>query len=366
MMTILKVLVPLWVGLTALGGAQAGAADAGSVDGGERDGADAGSALPVRLRLRAGGDVMMGTSFPEGHLPPEDGEHLLDAVAPIIADSDLTFVNLEGPLCDHGETKKCKRSKNCYAFRSPTRYGRYLQQAGVDVVSTANNHSGDFGELCRRETESTLDALGIAWSGPPGSVATVQRSGLNIGLVAFHTSGACNDVNDRAGELKLIRAAKANHDLVVVSFHGGAEGARATHVIRGAEKFHGENRGDLTAFAHAAIDAGADLVLGHGPHVVRAIEFYRSKMIAYSMGNFATYGRFDLGGRLARGMVLEVELGADGAFLGGRVIPTRQRDRGIPELDPDGPLLAELRALTLADFPGSGAKISPEGQILPP
>src|SRR3954468_20603787 len=143
---------------------------------------------------------MLGTADPEGNLPPEDGLHSLDEVRELLKDAELTFINLEGPLCDSGESSKCKTRKTCYAFRCPTRYGKFLVEAGVDLASTANNHSGDFGEVCRRETEKTLDEAGITWSGPKGTVGTrTLPDGRKLKLIAFHTSGSCNDVNDLAG-----------------------------------------------------------------------------------------------------------------------------------------------------------------------
>ncbi|WNG13237.1 CapA family protein [Cystobacter fuscus] len=319
----------------------------------------------ARLRIRAVGDVMLGTSFPEGLLPPDDGAASLATVAPLLRDADLTFINLEGPLCDHGATQKCRRGGNCYAFRSPTHYGRYLKDAGVDLASTANNHSGDFGELCRRETEATLDSLGIAWSGPAGTVATVEKNGLRVGMVAFHTSANCNHVNNHATAAALVRQVKAAHDLVLVSFHGGAEGGKALNIPQGTEMFYGENRGDLRAFTHAVIDAGADLVIGHGPHVVRALEFYKDKLILYSLGNFATYGSFNLKGPQGLGMIADVELDAQGRFLSGRLLPTRQEGRGIPQPDPSGEVLPLVRRLTGEDFPTTGALVGPDGRITP-
>ena len=318
------------------------------------------------LRIRAVGDIMLGSSFPEGHLPPEDGAHSLDDVRGLLGDADLTFANLEGPLCDSGSTKKCRPNAapgTCYAFRSPTRYGKYLADAGVDVVSTANNHSGDFGEGCRRETELTLDALGIKWSGPPGTVATLERDGRKIAVIAFHASNATNDLNDIKAAEKLVRATRATHDLVLVSFHGGAEGPGKTHVVPGHEFAGGEDRGDLRAFAHAVVDAGADLVIGHGPHVVRAIEVYKGRLIAYSLGNFATYGRFALGGRLALGAVLEVELRGDGTFQRGRLFPTRQEGLGIPRRDPENAALTEVKSLSAEDFPKTGILVAPDGSL---
>ena len=319
----------------------------------------------ARVRIRAVGDVMLGTDFPEGLLPPDDGVSSLSAVAPLLRDADLTFVNLEGPLCDNGETKKCRKTGNCYAFRSPTRYGKYLQEVGVDVASTANNHSGDFGELCRRETEATLDTLGIVWSGPPGSVATLERNGLRIGMVAFHTSAACNYLNDTASASALVRSAKQNHDLVLVSFHGGAEGGKALNIPKGSEIFFGENRGNLRLFTHAVIDAGADLVLGHGPHVARAMEFYKDRLIVYSMGNFATYGSFNLKGPQGLGMIVDVELDSQGRFRAGRILPTKQEGRGIPVPDAAAEVIPLVRRLTGEDFPDTGAQIGADGVISP-
>jgi poly-gamma-glutamate capsule biosynthesis protein CapA/YwtB (metallophosphatase superfamily) len=315
------------------------------------------------LRLRAVGDMMLGTSVPAGKLPPDDGAHLLDAVSPLLQDADLTFANLEGPLCDSGQSTKCRRSANCYAFRTPTAYARYFAAAGVDLASTANNHSGDFGEPCRRETERALDAQGIAWSGPPGSIGRKTVNGRRVALVAFQTSASCNDVNDLAAAKALVTKAKADADVVVVSFHGGAEGTRATHVKDGVERYLGENRGDLKTFAHGVIDAGADVVFGHGPHVLRGMELYRGHLIAYSLGNFATYGRFDLSGPLGVSVVLEVTLGEGGAFVGGRLFATKQEGQGVPALDPSGRGIALVRELTQQDFPRTGVVVGTDGAL---
>ncbi|RKH51001.1 CapA family protein [Corallococcus sp. AB050B] len=319
----------------------------------------------AKLRIRAAGDLMLGTTVPEGYLPPEGGGSVIAAVRPLLEDADLTFVNLEGPLCDTGKTTKCRSPANCYAFRSPTSFGDSLKEAGVDVVSTANNHSGDFGEECRRATESTLDALGIAWSGPPGSVATVERNGLKIGLVAFHTSAGCNHLNNLPTATALVKQTAATHDIVIVSFHGGAEGGKALHVPQGKEMFFGEDRGDLRVFTHAVVDAGAHLVLGHGPHVARAMEFYQGRLIAYSMGNFATYGRFNLKGPQGLGMILEVELDANGRFSNGRILPTKQVGEGITWPDPDANVVSLVRKLTTEDFPETGARIADDGRLSP-
>ncbi|HJN76216.1 MAG TPA: CapA family protein [Myxococcota bacterium] len=317
------------------------------------------------VRLRAVGDVMLGTDFPAGYMPPNDGADLLDEVEDLLRDADLTFANLEGPLCDGGTTTKCGTGGNCYAFRSPTRYGDYVAQAGVDLASTANNHAEDFGVECRVQTEATLDQLGIAYSGRPGTIARVEHEGLRIAMIGFHTAPSGHHLNDHDTAMALIRTIAAEVDVLIVSFHGGAEGSKAIHVPRGRETFYGEDRGDLRVFAHGAVDNGADLILGHGPHVPRAMEIYEDRLIAYSLGNFATYGRFNLSGYLGVGLVLEVVLDDQGRFVSGRIIPTEQLGQGVPAPDPEGRAVDLVRKLSEEDFPSTGVVVAQDGTLGP-
>ena len=152
----------------------------------------------------------------------------------------------------------------------------------------------------------------------------------------------------------------------MVSFHGGGEGAGYQHVGRGTEEFLGESRGDLRRFSHAVVDAGADLVLGHGPHVVRGMEVYRGRLIAYSLGNFATYGKFGLRGPTALSLILEARIApGDGSFQGGRIHAARQRKPGGPHLDPERRVVPVLRRLSTSDFGKTAARITPDGVISP-
>jgi poly-gamma-glutamate capsule biosynthesis protein CapA/YwtB (metallophosphatase superfamily) len=317
------------------------------------------------LRLRAVGDLMIGSDFPAPTFPPAGAEHALDAVKDLLADADLTFGNLEGPLCDGGTTTKCKPGENCYAFRTPTRFAATYRDAGFDLASIANNHAEDFGPSCRKQTMDALDGVGIAWSGTPGTVATREVNGAKVGMVAFHTNPNSNYVNDPREVEALVRAASATHDLVIVSFHGGAEGSKAGHVPRGGETFYGENRGDLRAFARTAIGAGADLVLGHGPHVWRGLELVDGHLVAYSLGNFATYGLFRLEGALGTSAVLEVTLGPDGRLVTGKLLPTLQANGGLPAPDPAAKVVGMVRDLSAADFPDTAPVIDTDGAIRP-
>ncbi len=314
---------------------------------------------------------MLGSTFPDetgGMLPPDDGKAILAEVAPILSAADLAFANLEGPLADEGTSEKCARSKpgRCYAFRVPTRYAERLKSAGIDAVSLANNHANDFGDAGRASTRAALEAAGIRYSGAPGEVARLDVRGRRIALIAFATSGGMNDLRDVPGAARAISEAKASADLVFVSMHGGAEGADREHVPLGHEEFLGEDRGDLRTFAHAAVDAGADLVIGHGPHVVRGVEIYRGRLVAYSLGNFATYGGMSLSGPNGLSLVLEAKLAPDGAFLGGRIHPARQVRPGGPRLDPAGTVIGVVRRLSSEDFGASAARVSDDGTIAAP
>jgi hypothetical protein len=148
-----------------------------------------------------------------------------------------------------------------------------------------------------------------------------------------------------------------------VSFHGGAEGTGAQNVPRQTELFLGEKRGNLPLFAHTVIDAGADLVLGHGPHVLRGMEIYKDRLIDYSLGNFATYGWFSLKAETALTAIVEVRLAADGKFIGGKIHSGRQEGLGVPVLDRSGTAVKKVRSLSTTDFGGSAPKIADDGTI---
>jgi Bacterial capsule synthesis protein PGA_cap len=316
--------------------------------------------------VTAVGDVMLGTTFPdESTLPPNDGADLLAEVAPFLRRGDVVFGNLEGPLVDGGVSAKCrgKREGTCYAFRVPTRYGKYLKEAGFTAMGLANNHAMDFGLEGRASSRQTLEAVQIAHTGETGDIARLTVKGRKIAVIALATYPGAYNFLDLDESLQAIHAARAESDLLIVGFHGGAEGATHQHVPPGDEMFLGEDRGDLRRFTHAAVDAGADLVLGSGPHVVRAMEVYKGKLIAYSLGNFATYGPFNLNAENGLSLVLEAHLAPDGAFLRGKAYAVRQEKPGGPKMDPAMKIIPVLRALSNADFPQSAVVVGPQGEL---
>lgn len=316
--------------------------------------------------VTAVGDVMLGTTFPdESTLPPNDGADLLTEVTPFLKRGDVVYGNLEGPIVDGGDSAKCRGKKigTCFAFRVPTRYGKYLKNAGFTAMGLANNHAMDFGLEGRASSRQVLDAMQIAHTGEVGDIARLTVKGRKIAVIAFATYQGAFNFLDLDASLQTIRTAKTESDLVIVGFHGGAEGATHQHVLEGDETFLGEDRGDLRRFAHAAIDAGADLVLGSGPHVVRAMEIYKGKLIAYSLGNFATYGPFNLNAENGLTLVLEAHLAADGTFLRGKAYAVKQEKPGGPKLDPEMKILPVLRTLSDSDFKQTAIVVGPQGEL---
>ncbi len=322
------------------------------------------------ITIAAVGDIMMASPFPnESRMPPNDGADLLKDFTPILSAADIAFGNLEGPIIDSGISAKCRPgSTQCFAFRVPTRYGKYLKEAGFDVMSVANNHAGDFGYAGRASTQKVLDEQGIKYAGslePLATTAYLESRGKKVAFIGFGHNNGMPNINDLDGARRLVTEAGKNADLVVVSFHGGAEGTDAQRVPNRNEIFLGENRGNLPLFARTVIDAGADLVIGHGPHVMRGIEIYKDRLIAYSLGNFCTYGWFRLYGETALTMALEVKIGADGKFLGGKIHSGKQEGRGGPLLDPTNAGLRVVRGLSEMDFAANAPKFADDGTISP-
>jgi Bacterial capsule synthesis protein PGA_cap len=343
---------------------------------------------PVQLAFV--GDINLGTAtLPDG-VPPDSGRGLLDAARPSLR-GDLVVGNFEGVLADTGTSVKClvtrpaaktkrrKRSKtpvsepavrrNCYAFRTPTVLAPRLSEAGFTHLNLANNHANDLGQAGRLTTEATLESQGLTWYGPLGKVVvdTVRRgdSLTTVGLVGFTTYPFANNLLDIEQSAALIDSVRPSVDLLIVTFHGGAEGVRALHTGEAAESLGAEPRGDLRKWARAVIDAGADAVIGHGPHVLRGMEFYRGHLIAYSLGNFLTYRGFNLDGPLGTTGVLQLSFGDDRTLRRAHLVPMVQLPRSGPAPDPEREALRLVRTLSAEDFGPTAAQVSPAGDVSP-
>ena len=306
------------------------------------------------LTVMAVGDITMGRAWPGSarKLPPDAARPIFAPTRSILGRADLTFGNLETVLADRGKSKKCHEgAKNCYAFRVPTAYARTLAETGFDLLSVNNNHANDYGRQGRQETIRALDEVGIAYSGVDNGPVSVRVKGRRVAMLAFaYARWNPYRIQDLTKARTLVAALARDNDIVIVSFHGGAEGAGKDHVPKRTETAWGEDRGDVYAFAHAVVDAGADLVLGHGPHVLRAMEVYKGRLIAYSLGNFSAWGTFRLRGPSALSAILEVSLRADGELDQARLHPLRLRWPGIPTPDPSGRSIATVRRLSLHDL----------------
>jgi hypothetical protein len=306
------------------------------------------TAPPKVIQIGWVGDTTPGSQY---GMPPDGGRALFVALRPELRAPDLMIANLEGTYSTGGPSK-CdgQSSGNCFAFQAPPAYAKALPWAGIDLVSLANNHSNDYFARGLDQTTQALRTFGVKYTGLPDQVTVVRVKGVRVAAVGFSPYPWNADMNDIPGARKLIRRAAGKADVVVVLMHAGAEGADKTHTPHGPEVAFGELRGSVRAFAHAAVDAGADLVLGSGPHVIRGIERYRGRLIAYSLGNFAGWGNFGLSGNLDLSGLLTVRIDQTGRVLGGRWLSLYLADPGVPKVDPAQTSAQMIRQLSAADF----------------
>ncbi len=281
-------------------------------------------------------------------------------------DGDVVIGNLEGTL-DVGGSSKCgPSSTDCFAFRAPPSYARVLRQAGFTLMNVANNHAYDFGPEGQRETLAALRSVGLRYTGLPGQVTVVRAGGVRVAVIGFAPYRWAQSLTDRPGAERIVRRAKKQADLVVVVIHAGAEGSDRQHVRPGTEWFLGENRGDPEGFAHEAVEAGADLVVGSGPHVLRGMEWYHGRLVAYSLGNFLGDGTLGIGGVLGASGILHVTLAANGSWIRGSLTPVRLVSPGLPALDPAEEAHGIVRTLSREDFGRNALRVTPTGGLLPP
>src|SRR3954469_10049525 len=307
------------------------------------------------------GDITPGSCY---GLPARGGRALFAAVRRTLREPDVMAGNLEGTL-SAGGASQCgvAPAAGCFAFQAPPANAAALRDAGLDLVNLANNHSFDFGADGRMQTLRALTGAGVAFTGLPGDVRVLERRGIRVAFAGFSTYRWTPSMDDPASIRAIVSQAAAIADVVVVLFHAGAEGADRTAVPLGREWAYGEDRGDSRAFAHAAIDAGADLVLGSGPHVIRGLETYRGRLIAYSLGNFAGVHNFATGGTLSTSGVLTVRVDRRGRLRNGWWHGIALDAAGTPHAD-GGASRTLVAALSARDFGATAARVLPSGRIL--
>ncbi|HEX2189935.1 MAG TPA: CapA family protein [Longimicrobiaceae bacterium] len=334
------------------------------------------------VRVCAGGDVTLGTNLGAGWVhnasrkygmpvePFPDPDSLLAPLRPLVADADVVLLNVEGAI---GEGPPARRkcgpgSTACFAFRMPPGTAAALRRvvdpdSAAVVGNVANNHAGDAGRPGWRETVRRLEGAGIHVTGAD-TVPTVVVSarGDTVAFLGFST-WIGPDARDLAAVRRIVGRAAERWERVVVTMHMGAEGRAAQRTPDARETFYGEDRGNMVAFGRAAAVAGADLVVGHGPHVMRAAEWHRGTLIFYSLGNLLTYGPFNLGEPLNRGAFACAALDSVGAVVEASLRSTRQvpPGRALPDLAGRAAELTD--SLSRLDFPESGARVEPGGAI---
>jgi poly-gamma-glutamate capsule biosynthesis protein CapA/YwtB (metallophosphatase superfamily) len=323
--------------------------------------ASASSTTQPIVTIAAVGDTMLGST---PHLPPHPATYLrpiTDALA-----APITFGNLEGTLTTATQSKCGYGSANCFAFRDPPRYARYLHHAGFDILNSANNHSHDFGRIGLTQTTKALHAHGIAQTGLKGQITILQRNGIRVAFLGFAPYPNLSNLLDLQTAAAMVKRATTKADVIVVYMHAGAEGADKTHVTRHEEFAFGEDRGNPFRFAHMAVDNGADLVIASGPHVERGMQFYHQHLIAYSMGNFANFHNFNADGVLAYSCVLRVTLTAGGGFERAKFVSVKLQGPGRAFHDPYRASAAFVNRLSRQDFGAHAAHIAADGSITKP
>jgi poly-gamma-glutamate capsule biosynthesis protein CapA/YwtB (metallophosphatase superfamily) len=309
------------------------------------------------------GDMTFGTL---NAWPPAGTGSLLNSVTSSLR-SDLTMGNLETALGDLPMTKCAPNEADCYEFEAPDSTAQNLKQDGFSAVNVANNHTLDAGSAGEASTDAALQAAGLAWAGRPGQITYLTRNGITIALLGFAPWSYDADALDLPAAEALVRQARQHAQVVIVMEHIGAEGDGAQHVPPGEEYYLGQDRGNPIAFTHGVIDAGADLVVGSGPHVLRGFQWYRGHLIAYSLGNFSGYNTLGLDSVTSVSAILHVTLGAQGQFVSGSITPLRLVSPGTPKPDPASAAISTINELSQSDFSGNGAvHIAAAGTIQPP
>lgn len=296
------------------------------------------------------GDIMLGTDYPDdSRMPSDGGKFLFSESAQFLRSADVAIGNLEGPITTATKCSKNLVQGRSYAFRMPPSLAPLLKDAGFDVLNTANNHANDFGLAGREDTERILDSLGIKHTGRLGKIAMLERNGIKISVIGFSHNPGNYPLLDIDRAVELVDSLEKISDIIVATFHGGAEGVEFLNLSAGMEYYLDERRGDLRAFARSLVDAGADIVFGHGPHVPRAMEIYNGKLIAYSLGNFCTWFGISVKGECGLAPLLWAELDSSGNLLDAKIISFEQSSKHYPVLDPENRAENLITRLSLSD-----------------
>lgn len=347
--------------------------------------ADSAAVAPIAqrqgVRVCAGGDVTLGTNLDrawarsarkrmlERFAIVPDPDTLLAPLRPLFADADLVLLNVEGAIGEGPSPTKCARgSRNCFAFRQPTKAARALRQVAESaavVGNVANNHSRDAGREGFDVTRRHLRRAGVLVTGADTIATAVPLpSGDTVAVLGFYTSSESPDARDLDAVRRHVARASERYGTVIVTMHLGSEGAGAQRTFDRTEIFLRRiDRGNPVKFADAAIEGGATLVIGHGPHVLRAAEWRGERLVLYSLGNLLTYGPFGLAEPMNRGVVACATIDSAGVVSAGELRSTVQIAPGVLLADSSQRAARLIDSLSALDFPRTGALVDSTGQI---
>lgn len=311
--------------------------------------------------IAAAGDTTQSDIFGDS-TSWRDMSYPFEKVAELFRDADLAFVNLETSVSTRGSSEK----KEGYGFRTDPKYLEAYTLAGIDVVSCANNHTRDFGMDALADTFTSLDEYGIRYVGAGMNRTEAERlelfelNGITVGFTAINMINMnstwyatderaglnCVDSWDCERELELISQYDEQCDVLLVSVHWGLE-------------YYNTITNEQQEFAHKLCDSGADIILGHHPHVLQPIESYRDSVIFYSMGNFLFYKMDDDAGKTA---LFEIEIDKNG-FIGGKMHPVFITNCQSVLLDKESEMYTEILELAREISLPYGVIISDDGGI---
>jgi len=311
---------------------------------------------PASFVLVAGGDVALAGAPTAATFA---------GIRPVLSSADLAVANLEGTLATGGGARcLAKAGSGCFTFRASPGWAGVLRRAGFDALNVANNHALDFGRIGQSETLAALRSARLAYDGLPGQITYVRAGKVRVALIGCAPYQWAQELLDVRSTTALVRTAARHAEVVVVYMHAGAEGAHADHVADREETYLGERRGNPVRFAHAMVDAGADLVFASGPHVLRGLQWYGGRLVAYSLGNLATSHTLATEGPLGVSALLRLRLDDRGRFVAGSLVSLRLDAGGTPRFDPRRDAVHLVTSLSRQDFGRAAVRLSPTGAIV--
>jgi poly-gamma-glutamate capsule biosynthesis protein CapA/YwtB (metallophosphatase superfamily) len=298
-----------------------------------------------------------------------DPDSLLLPLRSLLADADVVLLNVEGAIGQGPAPQKCSPlSRNCFAFRQPVATAgalRRITDSAIVVGNVANNHARDAGDDGFLVSVTHLTRAGVLVTGADTlATSVVTSAGDTVGVLGFYTSTDSPDARDLDAVRRHVARAVTQYGIVVVTMHLGAEGPNAQRTRNATERFLGSiDRGNPVAFADAALEAGATMVIGHGPHVLRAAEWRGDRLVLYSLGNLLTYGPFRLLEPMNRGVIACAEIDSAGHVRSAQLRPTMQLAPGVLRVDSTARAATLIDSLSALDFPLTGVLVSVDGTL---